>query len=286
MDFLMLLKQLLLLFNKLFIICLKIITLAHIESVAKATIGLKTLVMEDSRSAHSIHCFAHQLQLTLVAVAKNHEDVVWLFEWMSAVLSTAGNSFKNRDMLREKLAKQVEKALQTGELETRRGLNQELGLKSPGDTRWGSHFSSLMNMIVMFPSVIEVIDDNAQNATKSLDRIKAKGVLDGIQTFDFVFMMHLMKLILGITNELNIALQRKDQDIVNAVSYLGTTKRRLQKMRDQGWEGMFTQVNDFCLKHGIQLPDMNVMHIPRGLISKRKAQTNGISNMKDRKSVV
>jgi hypothetical protein len=41
--------------------------------------GLKTLVMEDSRSSHSIHCLAHQLQLTLVAVAKNHEDVYDFF---------------------------------------------------------------------------------------------------------------------------------------------------------------------------------------------------------------
>jgi hypothetical protein len=130
----------------------------------------------------------------------------------------------------------------------------------------------------MFPSVIEVIDDNAQNSGKALDRIKSKGVLDGIQTFDFVFMMHLMKIILSITNELNVALQRKDQDIVNDVSFLGTTKRRLQEMRDTGWEGMFIMVNDFCLKHGIELLDMNAMHIPRGSISKRKAQTGGISN--------
>jgi hypothetical protein len=39
-------------------------------------------------------------------------------------------------------------------------------------------------MIVMFPSVIEVIEDNAQNSGKALDRIKAERFLDGIQTFD------------------------------------------------------------------------------------------------------
>jgi hypothetical protein len=61
--------------------------------------GLKTLIMQDSISAHSIHCFAHQLQLTLVAVAKNHEDVVFLFEWLNVILATIGGSFKNRDML-------------------------------------------------------------------------------------------------------------------------------------------------------------------------------------------
>ena len=31
--------------------------------------GLRALIMQDSPSAHYIHCFAHQLQLTLVAVA-------------------------------------------------------------------------------------------------------------------------------------------------------------------------------------------------------------------------
>ncbi|KAK4709995.1 hypothetical protein R3W88_004508 [Solanum pinnatisectum] len=37
--------------------------------------GLKTLIMKDSPSAYYIHCFAHQLQLTLVAIAKKHLDV-------------------------------------------------------------------------------------------------------------------------------------------------------------------------------------------------------------------
>ena len=73
-----------------------------------------------------------------------------------------------------------------------------------------------------------------------------------------------MKVILGITNELNTSLQRKDQDIVNAVSYLGTTKKRLQTMREQGWEVLFAQVIEFCIKHDIDIPDMDAMHVPRG----------------------
>ncbi|KAK4738470.1 hypothetical protein R3W88_002167 [Solanum pinnatisectum] len=38
--------------------------------------GLKTLIMKDSPSAYYIHCFAHQLQLTLVAIAKN----IWMLK--------------------------------------------------------------------------------------------------------------------------------------------------------------------------------------------------------------
>jgi hypothetical protein len=51
-------------------------------------------------------------------------------------------------------------------------------------------------------------------------RIKAKGVFDGIHTFNFVSMIHLMDLLLGIINEPNLALQRKDEDIANVVSFL------------------------------------------------------------------
>lgn len=38
--------------------------------------GLKTLIMNECPSAHYVHCFAHQLQLTLVAVAKKIMIVV------------------------------------------------------------------------------------------------------------------------------------------------------------------------------------------------------------------
>lgn len=49
-------------------------------------------------------------------------------------------------------------------------------------------------------------------------------------------------------------------------------------MRNDGWEGMFTTVVDFCIKHDIELPDMDEMHVPRGSKSKHRVQVDGISN--------
>ena len=43
-----------------------------------------------------------------------------------------------------------------------------------------------------------------------------------------------MKNILGITNELSLALQRREQDIVNAMTLVKVDKHRLQTMRDDG----------------------------------------------------
>ena len=41
--------------------------------------GLKTLIMKESPFAYYIHCFAHQLQLVPVAVAKGNTDCKTFF---------------------------------------------------------------------------------------------------------------------------------------------------------------------------------------------------------------
>nr|XP_033514414.1 zinc finger MYM-type protein 1-like [Nicotiana tomentosiformis] len=63
--------------------------------------GVKTLILNESPSTYCIHCFAHQLQLTLVALAKKHSDVDDFFCIVTNVLNIVGASFKRRDLLRE-----------------------------------------------------------------------------------------------------------------------------------------------------------------------------------------
>nr|XP_016488987.1 PREDICTED: zinc finger MYM-type protein 1-like [Nicotiana tabacum] len=63
--------------------------------------GLKTLIQQESKSAYSIHCFAHQLQLTLVAVSKKYLEVGELVLLVSNILNIVGGSFKRMDDLRE-----------------------------------------------------------------------------------------------------------------------------------------------------------------------------------------
>ncbi|PVH64911.1 hypothetical protein PAHAL_2G382600 [Panicum hallii] len=54
-----------------------------------------------------------------------------------------------------------------------------------------------------------------------------------MMTFDFVFILHVMKEIMGITDMLCKKLQYKSQDIVNAMDDVATTKRLIQELRDQ-----------------------------------------------------
>ncbi|EOA33131.1 hypothetical protein CARUB_v10016470mg [Capsella rubella] len=150
--------------------------------------GLRALVVRENIAAYYVHCFAHQLQLVVVAIAKKHFEVGDFFDMISALVNVVGASCKRQDMIRETYRKRCRKEL-----------------------------------VVYF------------------------------HTFDCVFYMQLMLLILGLTENLSMALQRKDQDILNAMSLVESTKRELQKLRDDGWDSLMNKVSSFCEKHNAEL---------------------------------
>uniref|UniRef100_A0A1S3Z6H0 Zinc finger MYM-type protein 1-like n=1 Tax=Nicotiana tabacum TaxID=4097 RepID=A0A1S3Z6H0_TOBAC len=194
--------------------------------------GLKTLILNETPSAYCIHCFAHQLQLTLVALAKKHSDVDDFFCIVTNVLNIVGSSFKRRDLLQQHQAEKLEELLISGKVHTGRGLNQERGLQRPGDTRWGSHYRTLNNLIVLFSPIIHVLEFVARDGPNYADKLVAESLMTKIKEFEFVFMLHLMWKVLMMTNDLSSLIQRMDQDIVNAMGLFTHTKQRLQRMRN------------------------------------------------------
>ena len=48
-------------------------------------------------------------------------------------------------------------ALELGEIESGSGLNQEMGLSRPGDTRWGSHLKTILHIVDMYSTILEVL---------------------------------------------------------------------------------------------------------------------------------
>ncbi|XP_066395765.1 uncharacterized protein [Miscanthus floridulus] len=226
--------------------------------------GLKTLIMQESPSAYYIHCFAHQLQLVLIAVAKGNTDCKTFFDQVSILLNIVGVSCKRHDMLRNARLENVKKALECGDLESGSGLNQEMGLPRPGDTLWGSHYKTICSIITIYSSIHDVlIELGADNAYKE-DWTKIHFVLGAFETFEFVFFVHLMYVILGYTNELSECLQRRDQDILNAISLVNVAKSRMQELRSNGWDNFLQKVTSFCVKHGVEVPAMDGAYVPYG----------------------
>ncbi|XP_050365643.1 uncharacterized protein LOC126784204 [Argentina anserina] len=61
--------------------------------------GLKALILKENQLSFYVHCFAHQLQLAIVAVAKNHILISDLFIFVGTLVNVAGSSCKRRDSL-------------------------------------------------------------------------------------------------------------------------------------------------------------------------------------------
>jgi hypothetical protein len=226
--------------------------------------GLKTLIMKESHSAYYIHCFAHQLQLVLIAVANENNDCVWFFDQVSLLLNIVGVC-KRHGMLRHHQFDNVMKALESGELESGSGLNQEMGLSRPGETRWGSHYKIVVNMIAMYPTIRDVLIALGEDTSQRGEWPKIHTMVGVLESFDFIFSAHLMLVILGYTNDLSECLQRRDQDILNAMSLVSVAKCKIQELRSDGWVPFLQKVTLFCNKYGIQVPTMQDKYVPYGI---------------------
>ncbi|KAL6554076.1 hypothetical protein OROMI_019749 [Orobanche minor] len=231
--------------------------------------GLKSLILKRNPTAYYVHCFAHQLQLTIVAVAKKHTSIGSFFNTVTRLSNVVGGSCKRRDLFRESQKEKMEEGIANDEINTGRGLNQEMALKRPGDTRWSSHYGTLINLMHLFSSVVDVLEYVVENGNDDAQRAEADDLLDIMNHFEFVFVLHLMRQILGITHELSQVLQKKDQDIVNAMHLVKVAKSRLQVMRDDGWETLVSKVSKFCSTNEILLLDMEDGYTARGRVRRK-----------------
>ena len=104
-------------------------------------------------------------------------------------------------------------------------MNEEINLKRLGDTRWGSYYETILNLILMFFTVVDILEIIKKEGLFD-QKVETWSIMKSILSFEFVFTLHLIKNILGITNELSIALQKKNQnqDIVNAMDLVKVSK--------------------------------------------------------------
>lgn len=186
--------------------------------------GLKSLILKDNPCAYYIHCFAHQLQLALIGVVKNDRKIAVFFTQISTLTNVVSGSCKRQDLLRDKQIEEVLQGICSGEIMTGKGLNQEANLKRAGDTRWGSYYMTLLSLIRLWSPVGNVLEHVAEHTDDHKLRGNAELMLVSMNNFDFVFYLHLLKNILGVSNELSRALQRNDQDIVNAINLVNATR--------------------------------------------------------------
>ncbi|KAH9754492.1 TTF-type domain-containing protein [Citrus sinensis] len=192
-------------------------------SVIERFIGLK-----HNGCAYYIYCFTYQLQLAIVVVAKKHDQVNSFFNVVANVVNVVGASCKRRDILQEKQLLSV----------WARPKSRDY-LKRFGDACWSPHYGTLLHIISLFPHIISVLEIVAKDkSNSSKQRFQAYCLVEFMESFDF------------------------DQDILNAIKLVEICKKNLQIMRENGWDSLHSKVSSFCLKHDIDVPNMNDVFLP------------------------
>ncbi|KAL5794981.1 hypothetical protein ACOSP7_003575 [Xanthoceras sorbifolium] len=179
--------------------------------------GLQALFLKDCPSAYYVHCFAHRLQLALIAVAKEVHDIWLFFSKLNSIVNFVGASFKRHSQL---------KSIREDEIK---------------------------ELIQMFGSTSTLLENLIDNGLNSNIRGEAKGVYEDLRSFKFVFILLLMHKILGISDFLCQSLQLKSQDILNAMSLVTSTKMLLLELRETAWDSFIKSVVSFYF----QLMELN-----------------------------
>ncbi|CAK9179923.1 unnamed protein product [Ilex paraguariensis] len=137
-------------------------------------------------------------------------------------------------------------------------------------TRWSSHFESICGLIDMYDAIISVFECMVNEGSSNTIREKTGGSLMAMKSFDFIFILHLMHKIIGITNMLCWALRHKSLNILNAMNLVSSTKSLLQTLRAEGFDYLLHHVKSVCMKFDVGIPDMSTQY--KG--SRRSCQQN------------
>ena len=224
---------------------------------------LQALILKDFLYAYHIHCLAHRLQLALVIVSHEIVPIHHFFIKLTSVVNIVGAFCKRNDELKLAQAADIEYMISIDELEIGRKFNQIGTLRRPGNTRWSSHLRSVSNLIKMFSATCSVLLNIIEDGTNAFQRGDADAAYEAMTSFEFVFILHLMKEIMAITDILCQALQSKSQDILHAMHLVSSTKALIQKFRDYGWITLLNQVKSFCEVRNIDIPEMNAQYVAR-----------------------
>ncbi|XP_050379741.1 uncharacterized protein LOC126797110 [Argentina anserina] len=185
-------------------------------------------------------------------------DPIWkFFSSLSSIVNVICASPKRHTEFHVAQVMHITELVIAGERGTCRGLNQIGTLHRPGATRWGSHFTSVCDLIDKYDATCTILEFIMDDKTTESLRAEADGAYNAIRSFHFIFILHLLKKVMGLIDILCQKLQQKSQDILNAMNLVEITVNSLHKLREDGWEDFLEKVVSFCRKHDIDIPDMD-----------------------------
>ncbi|KAL7094155.1 hypothetical protein ACP275_11G084100 [Erythranthe tilingii] len=150
------------------------------------------------------------------------------FTKLDSIVNIVGASTKRNGELITAQRAEISRLISISELETGKGANQIGTLQRVGNTPWVSYFYLICSLLKMFNTTGIVLQGIIVDGANFFQRGDADSAYSTMTSFQFVFILILMKEIIGVTDVLYY-----------------------------GWDGFLSGITSFCEGKDIKMPDMN-----------------------------
>jgi hypothetical protein len=144
--------------------------------------------------------------LALIVEAKKVSNFHTFFFNLIFIINIICDFCECNDELQAFQVTQIKHLIVIGEIEMGKEVNQVGGLQRPRDIRWSSHFKSISSMIKIYGATSLVLEKNTSDGSIYSQRGDAVFVVKLLMSFDFAFILHVMKNVMRITTMLCQAL--------------------------------------------------------------------------------
>ncbi|XP_062619607.1 52 kDa repressor of the inhibitor of the protein kinase-like [Saccostrea cucullata] len=198
--------------------------------------GVQARILQVVPEASYVHCKAHSLNLALIHSSK----VMCIRNMMSTVQDVAFCLAKRLKAFSDELAENDDVQEQ---------MDRRTKLRTLCETRWSSRADSLFTFRSAFPVVVAAL----QSLEDAKDE-KASQYLAAILRFEFIIALVVAEHVLSSTVALTNYLQKKDIDLLEAVTEAKVVIRRLTDERNDisVWDALYGRATEIAAEHDLQ----------------------------------
>lgn len=162
---------------------------------------MQVLLLKDCPYAYYVHCFA------LLAASREVVLVHEFFSNLNFIINVMGTSCKHRNELQAAQVTKIAYMIDIDEFESEKWVNQIGTIKQVGDSHWGFHFYSIYSLLWIFGTICSVLETIIKEGSTYSQCGDANVAYKMIISFQFIFILYLMKKIMDIIDILCQVLQ-------------------------------------------------------------------------------
>ncbi|KAJ8043433.1 hypothetical protein HOLleu_10513 [Holothuria leucospilota] len=120
------------------------------------------------------------------------------------------------------------------------------------ETRWYCRHDSVKAIKVLYPALLQAIEDITENGTFPETKAEARGLLEFMSTFEFVFMIGMWSKVLYEMSTLSEYMQQVSMDLVTASSLIGAAMKNLEQQRsNEVFNGILEEARAIATREGV-----------------------------------